>query len=311
MVIVTYRRGWAISYALDSLTKQTVEPHEVILVLKPSNDGSEKVINNYLGKLPLQLIIQEKGNVTDAVSIGLKKAQGDLILFLDDDAIAHPHWIKRYIEFFTKFPDAGGATGFTYAAELHEDKIILKSEAFYKDQYTGIRFHRQPLKIFNGYSGFLSTSGIPGNLSDGRKIIRSTYMGGLNMGWRKEALLGCDLSIAYKESFRGFLYEHYLAFWARLRGFYTYEIKDLSIAPIVWHIQHSDSLTRGGTFKDFWMQYDRAYMYWRLKRLTKEVNFLAYIIGLLVTSRQKSFSRFLGSFYGLIRGLSFYLQYRK
>ncbi|MCC6042362.1 MAG: glycosyltransferase [Candidatus Verstraetearchaeota archaeon] len=44
VVIVTYRRAWALPYPLSSIASQTRKPDEVIVVLKPSGDGSEEII---------------------------------------------------------------------------------------------------------------------------------------------------------------------------------------------------------------------------------------------------------------------------
>ena len=89
VVIATFRRAWSLPLALESLTAQTRMPDEVVVVLKPSGDGSEDVIKEYESKLPIKLLIQRRGNVTDAVEMGYRSASGDLVLFIDDDAIAH------------------------------------------------------------------------------------------------------------------------------------------------------------------------------------------------------------------------------
>ena len=46
VAIVTYRRAWALPYSLSSIASQTRRPDEVIIVLKPSGDGSEEVISS-------------------------------------------------------------------------------------------------------------------------------------------------------------------------------------------------------------------------------------------------------------------------
>ncbi|MGC8912098.1 MAG: glycosyltransferase family 2 protein [Nitrososphaeria archaeon] len=41
VLIITYKRSKYLRNALDSLTRQTIKPDEIIVVLKPCNDGSE------------------------------------------------------------------------------------------------------------------------------------------------------------------------------------------------------------------------------------------------------------------------------
>ncbi|MGC9145639.1 MAG: glycosyltransferase family 2 protein [Nitrososphaeria archaeon] len=95
----TYKRGWSLPYMLDSLRNQTRKPDEIIIVLKRSEDESENIINKY-NDLPIRTLIQKEGGVPQAYDLGIKNAQGDLLLFIDDDAIAEPLWIEKYITFF-------------------------------------------------------------------------------------------------------------------------------------------------------------------------------------------------------------------
>jgi glycosyltransferase involved in cell wall biosynthesis len=47
VIAITYRRAWALPYSLTSLVNQTRRPDEVVVVLKPSGDGSEEVISRF------------------------------------------------------------------------------------------------------------------------------------------------------------------------------------------------------------------------------------------------------------------------
>jgi len=94
--MVTYRRAWALPHSLASIVSQTRKPDEVLIVLKPSGDGSEEVIRSFSTQLPIKLVVQEKGNFTDAVQMAIDNARGDVILFLDDDAVAEKRWVEKY-----------------------------------------------------------------------------------------------------------------------------------------------------------------------------------------------------------------------
>ncbi|MCL1965636.1 MAG: glycosyltransferase family 2 protein [Candidatus Bathyarchaeota archaeon] len=82
IVIVTYKRGHLLNYALDALTVQTVDDFEVLLVVKPSGDATEHVIAKYRESLKIKVIIQEHGYVTDALNLGLKHVTGGIIILL-------------------------------------------------------------------------------------------------------------------------------------------------------------------------------------------------------------------------------------
>jgi len=107
VVIPTYKRRWALPYSLSSLTEQTVPIDEVVIVLKPSGDGSEEIVDRFRKRLPIKLVIQEKGFVTEVMEDGIKNICGDIILFMDD-AIAEREWVAKYLTLFEELKGAGG-----------------------------------------------------------------------------------------------------------------------------------------------------------------------------------------------------------
>jgi glycosyltransferase involved in cell wall biosynthesis len=309
VIIATYMRDWALPYSLSSLREQTKIPDEVTIILKAHpRDKSWAIINSFSKNLNIKLIIQRRGNFTDAISMGIEYSHGDLILFLDDDAIAEKIWVEKYLKLFKMFPQAGGISGITYKAFKIKNNIVTTKEDFYERRNTKIWFHRTPLNIFEGYTEFISDSGIPGRFpSSSFLLIRSALLNGVNMAWRREVLLGNDLAKAFKDSKIGSLNEQYLACYARLKGYHTYRIIDPEVAPIVWHIQHPYSLQRKPIWSDFWRDFDLAYNYWRLKHLGCQTSFPKYVMGLIVLSRRKTSLRILAYLYGFIKGLSFAL----
>lgn len=306
VVIPTYKRDWALLYSLSSLREQTRTPDEVVVVLKPSGDRSREVIDKFSNDLNINLVIQEKGNFTDAISIGIEASHGDLILFLDDDAIAENCWIEKYSKIFTMLPDAGGVSGITYVAFKNKNEVIKTMEKFYDEMMTQKGPHRRPLDIFKDYDEYISDSGFPGRSTSSALIIRSALLSGVNMAWRREALYGNNLSRIFSESKIGHLNEGYLACSARLKGYHTYRIIDPKISPIVWHIKHQSSLQRKPLWSEFWRSFDLAYSYWRLKYLKCSTSFLNYIAGMIILSRRKPFLRIPAFIYGFVKGFLFY-----
>ena len=96
VAMVTYRRAWALPHSLASIASQTRKPDEVLIVLKPSGDGSEEVLRSFSSQLPIKLVAQGRGNFTDAVQMAIDNAKGDAMLFLDDDAVAEKRWVEKY-----------------------------------------------------------------------------------------------------------------------------------------------------------------------------------------------------------------------
>lgn len=299
-MIVTYCRDWALRYCLESLTYQKRVPDEVLVVLKPCNDKSAEVLSRFMERLPLRVIYQNSsGNVTDAYELGYLNAVGDVILFLDDDAIAHEEWILRYERLFNEKADAAGFTGLVYKTFLNNDEP-LKTMVPSERTPTREGPHRQPLPEVKDYCGWLSTSGFTG-VRPCNNIYKSLLFSGVNMGFRVSAIKGIPLSILYKRSRKGSGFENLMTYWCVMKGLKTYVVDDASISPIVWHIEHSDSLARAtGFWSEFWLHYDRVAMFWRLRKLGAGVSRLRYALALLITLRRRTLPRLLAILYGLL-----------
>jgi glycosyltransferase involved in cell wall biosynthesis len=113
IVIPTFRRAQMIGYALEGLTKQTYRNFEVVVVLKPSGDKTQQVVDAYRKKLNLRLyqfIRSVGGCVTDQLNAGLKLARGEIVVFLDDDAIPAADWLENHVKTYSK-SDVGGVSG--------------------------------------------------------------------------------------------------------------------------------------------------------------------------------------------------------
>ena len=298
VAMVTYRRAWALPHSLASIASQTRKPDEVVIVLKPWGDGSEEVIRSFSTQLPIKLVVQEKGNFTDAVQMAIDNARGDVILFLDDDAVAEERWVEKYENLYSSLPNVGGVSGATYKAYIENGKIVKTYEPFYDEKPTKNTFYRKPLPEYVNYYGWIARSGFMGAKAPPSDLFLSTSLDGVNMGLLRKAVKDCPLAGLFKRSRRGIWNEKILAYCAKKKGYDTY--KALSPrAPSAWHLMHPSSLTRGsGFWHEFWLHYDRVANYWRLKRLGAQVSPYAYIAACLVSLRRRPLPRLLAILYG-------------
>ncbi|MGC8614099.1 MAG: glycosyltransferase family A protein, partial [Conexivisphaera sp.] len=218
----TYGRAWSLPYMLEGLLSQSRPPDEVIIVLKPSGDGSEEVLRRYEGRLPLRVLMQRSGGFVQAVQMAIDAATGDLILFIDDDAMPEERWIEKYERFFEEVPDAGGATGRGIVAHIidgHPEPVREATAA------TGNHPHhatpwRRPLPELNDYCEYLSVAGLNGRTNcESQKYYKSTSLWGANMAFRKHAIAGAPIGELYEGSKKGFHNESLLAYIAVRRGY--------------------------------------------------------------------------------------------
>jgi glycosyltransferase involved in cell wall biosynthesis len=312
VLIISYKRAKYLRNALDSLSKQNVKPNEVVIVLKPSRDGSEDVIKEFSDKLNVKLLIQEGNGAIDAYVQGIKHASGDIILFLDDDAIAESDWVEKYVHFFSENPNVGGITGLSVSVKIVNDDITVVKESLYEDYAEG--FHRRPLKILNDYAGYFSTSGLCGSskkLTVSKDIVKSTFFAGVNMGFRSFLIKDFPLELLYKGSKKAFWFENHLALNVVMRGYDAVKVREKSMAPVVYHTLNVDSLTRSkGFWHEFWLSYDRAMNFWRIKMYGLECSLLLYILGQIIVSRKKFLPRFSAFLYAFFLGFYYYLKYK-
>ena len=70
---------------IESVLNQTYNNYEFIIINDGSPDNSEKIIEKYKNNKNIKYIKQTNHGVSYARNIGIKKAKGDYILFLDSD----------------------------------------------------------------------------------------------------------------------------------------------------------------------------------------------------------------------------------
>jgi len=91
--------------AIDSLTEQTISPYEIILVI----DHNEQLLLRAQDAGLARIVVansHERG-LGGARNTGVDHAGGDVVAFLDDDAVACPTWIESFIETYRDASVAG------------------------------------------------------------------------------------------------------------------------------------------------------------------------------------------------------------
>jgi glycosyltransferase involved in cell wall biosynthesis len=151
--MVTYRWARALPYSLTSVDSQTRKPEEEVIALKPSGDGSEDVIRCFSTQPPIKLVVQERGNFTNAVQTAIENARGDVILFLDYDAVAEERWVEKYENLFDSLPNVGGIGGKSHKACIESGKVVKTHEPFYDEKPARNAFYRKPLPEYVNYYG--------------------------------------------------------------------------------------------------------------------------------------------------------------
>jgi glycosyltransferase involved in cell wall biosynthesis len=90
---------------IQSLFSQTKKPKEIIVVVdeKPQTDFPF-----------VKFVVNEGVGLSAARNTGMKHAVGDIIAFIDDDAVADPKWIEGLLGCFIHGADVAGGTVLPY-----------------------------------------------------------------------------------------------------------------------------------------------------------------------------------------------------
>lgn len=107
VIIPTRNRSDLLTLALESLTRQTLNPEvfEVIVADNGSTDQTVAVVQGFSARLRnLRYFYQPEPGLHSGRHRGMLDAKGDILVFADDDIEAFPTWLSSIMEAFSK-PD--------------------------------------------------------------------------------------------------------------------------------------------------------------------------------------------------------------
>ncbi len=113
VVINTYNRAGYLANAVHSIGTQSFADVELIVVNGPSTDDTTSVLAALRERgYQFKLLDCASRNLSESRNIGIAAAAGDVVLFIDDDAVAHPRWVERIMRPYLD-ESVGAVGGFT------------------------------------------------------------------------------------------------------------------------------------------------------------------------------------------------------
>lgn len=259
VVIPSFHRAVLLKQTLAGLLTQSYRKFKVLVVLKPSGDGSEDVITSFNSLLPIDLIKQTSGSILDAMNIGLAyKNAGQILLFLDDDTVPFPDLIQTHVEHYDD-ETVGGVAGdliINNDGKTCKPSIDKPSVAFKWD-------FLKPIKGQDFFFCYLSRSGFIRFQPSSNVCVESLLGAGGNMSIRTEAV--CNLCFNSESWASGFNYEQVLGWYLWKHGWkllFDHKAK-------AYHAQHA-SLSRLGCREEI---IEASKLFWRLKPLEPSISF--------------------------------------
>jgi len=107
VIIPTYNRDELLRRAMESVLNQTFDDFELIVVDGAKSDETKGLVKSF-GDKRLRYVPQKGKGIANARNIGIKKARGEFIAFLDDDDIWKPEKLERQIQGFKELPESYG-----------------------------------------------------------------------------------------------------------------------------------------------------------------------------------------------------------
>jgi glycosyltransferase involved in cell wall biosynthesis len=121
VIIPTYNRGELLIKAIGSVLDQTYKDFEIIVVDDGSIDDTKMRLAPSISTKHVQYYSQSNGGPSKARNLGIEKAKGEYIAFLDSDDLWLPQKLEAQLEYINKRP---------FIKAVHSNLAIIKDGKF-------------------------------------------------------------------------------------------------------------------------------------------------------------------------------------
>jgi glycosyltransferase involved in cell wall biosynthesis len=109
VAICTWNRATLLRQTLNSMLSLRIPSGvtwELVVIDNNSADGTQGVLVDYAGNLPLRRFFEPVPGQTIARNRAINEVRGDLIIWTDDDVLVDPGWLAAYVDAADRFPTA-------------------------------------------------------------------------------------------------------------------------------------------------------------------------------------------------------------
>jgi glycosyltransferase involved in cell wall biosynthesis len=142
IIIPTYNRAKNLYYVLNALTKQTYTQFEVIIADDGSTDNTRELTDSFRDRLNIRYAwcgVNKGFRAARTRNAGLKKARGELIVFLDSDIVVPETFLAEHIK-----------------AHLNYDKLLVNSYVYRMKSYSEDDLGLEPAEYIARHSDNLA-----------------------------------------------------------------------------------------------------------------------------------------------------------
>lgn len=99
IIVPVYNVEKYLDRCVDSIINQSYKDLEIILVDDGSKDSSGSICDEYLLlDKRIKVVHKENGGLSDARNVGIDRALGDFVCFVDSDDFIHPEMVERLVK---------------------------------------------------------------------------------------------------------------------------------------------------------------------------------------------------------------------
>jgi glycosyltransferase involved in cell wall biosynthesis len=111
-IICTHNRADSLQKAIQSVLAQSLarDRYEVIVVDNASTDHTADTVRSFATQ-GVRYVYEQGVGLSIARNTGQREARGEIVAYLDDDAVASPEWLEEILFAFDKYPDIGVVGG--------------------------------------------------------------------------------------------------------------------------------------------------------------------------------------------------------
>ncbi len=114
VILCTYNRERYIYNVLESIAAGGYGDYEIVLVNNNSTDGTEGECQRFAKEHPevkMRYCVERQQGLSYARNRGIRESQGDVLVYVDDDALVNREYLQTYADFFERNGEAVAAGG--------------------------------------------------------------------------------------------------------------------------------------------------------------------------------------------------------
>lgn len=190
VIVCTYNREKYIYNVLKSLADNTL-PHnqyEIVLVDNNCSDNTRNECDRFVRNFPkvaFRYIVETNQGLSYARNRGIKESSGDVLVYVDDDALVNNAYLQTYADFFEQHPDIDAAGGPIIPQYETEEPAWMSP--IIKSLLTGYKYHGDRPKEFpqNDYPG-------GGNAAYRASVFEKVGLFNIELGRKGDSLVGAE-----------------------------------------------------------------------------------------------------------------------